>query len=392
MKTSRREFLQTAAIAATTAGLGGFTLASREDAPQAAPAGKKGLSLLILGGTGFLGPAIVEEAVRRGHKMTLFNRGKTNPDLFPDLEWLKGDRHGDIEALQGRKWDAVIDTSGYVPSHVDATASLLAGNAGQYVFLSSISVYADNSGPGTEKTPVIELTDEVVATMKTIRESLQHYGGMKARCEMAAEAAMPGRVTNVRPGLIVGPMDRSDRFTYWPVRIRRGGEVLAPGDGTDPVQYIDVRDLGDWILTCIENKSVGVFNAVTPAGRFNMAELLHGIKSAFTTDATFTWAGAEFLQAQGINPWSHMPVWIPAQGEYAGFHLHSSEKAVEAGLEFRPLAETARDTLAWFREARPADYEFGKTAGISRKREKEVLEAWRAHLAAGEKEEVPEGN
>jgi 2'-hydroxyisoflavone reductase len=337
----------------------------------------KKLRLLILGGTGFLGPATVEEALKRGHTMTLFNRGKTNPDLFGELERLKGDRQDNIDALKGRRWDAVIDTSAYVPSHVEATASLLADNVRHYVLISSVSVYADHSVPNADETaPVVELTDEVVATMKTIRESLAHYGGMKARCERAAETAMPGRVTNIRPGLIVGPRDPSDRFTYWPVRIAEGGEVLAPGDGTDPVQFIDVRDLAEWIIHCIEGTITGVFNAISPAGRFTMAEMLHGIKGAFTTDSRFTWVEAEFLESAEISAWRHMPVWIPAAGETAGFHLVNTEKAAAAGLEFRPLADTARDTVAWHNEARPADYEFGRRAGISRQREAEVLKAW----------------
>ncbi|MHC4080886.1 MAG: NAD-dependent epimerase/dehydratase family protein, partial [Planctomycetota bacterium] len=322
MKTSRRSFLQAAAA--------GSVLGAAVPPAPATPPGRKPKP-----GPepdGFLGPATVEWALARGHTVTLFNRGKTNPDLFPDVEKLKGDRHEPdaLDVLTGRTWDAVIDTSAYVPAHVEASAGLLAPNVRQYVLLSSVSVYADHGTPYADETAaVVELTDEVVATMKTIRESLAHYGGMKARCERAAEAALPGRTTNIRPGLIVGPMDRSDRFTYWAVRVPRGGEVLAPGDGTDPVQLIDVRDLAEWIMHCIEYEITGVFNAISPAGRFTMAEMLYGIKGAFVTDARFT------------------PVWIPAVDEYAGFHLASTEKAVAAGLKFRPLADTARDTVAW---------------------------------------------
>ncbi|MHC4103148.1 MAG: NAD-dependent epimerase/dehydratase family protein, partial [Planctomycetota bacterium] len=291
--------------------------------------------------------------------------------------------------LQGRAWDAVIDTSAYVPAHVEASAGLLAPNVRQYVLLSSVSVYADHGTPYADETAaVVELTDEVVATMKTIRESLAHYGGMKARCERAAEAALPGRTTNIRPGLIVGPMDRSDRFTYWAVRVPRGGEVLAPGDGTDPVQLIDVRDLAEWIMHCIEYEITGVFNAISPAGRFTMAEMLYGIKGAFVTDARFTWVDADFLESAGVNAWTHMPVWIPAVDEYAGFHLASTEKAVTAGLKFRPLADTARATVAWHDETRPADYEFGNgRAGISSQREAEVLKAWHEREATEDTKE-----
>jgi 2'-hydroxyisoflavone reductase len=383
MKPSRRSFLQ-AAVAGSVLGAAGPAAAAPP--PQAMPRPgpekrtKRPLRLLFLGGTGFLGPATVEWALARGHTVTLFNRGKTNPELFPDVEKLQGDRHEPeaLDVLKGRSWDAVIDTSAYVPAHVEASAGLLADHVHQYVLLSSVSVYADHGVPYADETaPVAELTDEVVATMKTIRESLAHYGGMKARCERAAEAALPGRVTNIRPGLIVGPLDRSDRFTYWAVRVPRGGEVLAPGDGTDPVQLIDVRDLAEWIMHCIEYEITGVFNAISPAGRFTMAEMLYGIKGAFVTDARFTWVDADFLEAQGVNAWTNMPVWIPAVDEYAGFHLASTERAVAAGLKFRPLADTARDTVAWHDETRPAGYEFGgQRSGISREREADVLTAW----------------
>ena len=384
MKTSRRSFLQAAAAGSVLGAVVPPVPAAppgREPKPGPEP-GKAGrsLSLLFLGGTGFLGPATVEWALARGHTVTLFNRGKTNPELFPDVEKLQGDRHEPdaLGVLEGRTWDAVIDTSAYVPAHVEASAALLAPNVRQYVLLSSVSVYADHGIPHADETAaVVELTDEVVATMTTIRESLAHYGGMKARCERAAEAALPGRTTNIRPGLIVGPLDRSDRFTYWAVRVPRGGEVLAPGDGTDPVQLIDVRDLAEWIVHCIEYEITGVFNAISPAGGFTMAEMLYGIKGAFVTDARFTWVNADFLEAQGVNAWSHMPVWIPAVDEYAGFHLASTEKAVAAGLKFRPLADTARDTVAWHDETRPPDHEFGNgRAGISSQREAEVLKAW----------------
>jgi 2'-hydroxyisoflavone reductase len=396
MKTSRRSFLQAAAAGSVLGAVGPAVAAGPPGRqPRSDPEpdrAARSLSLLFLGGTGFLGPATVERALARGHTVTLFNRGKTNPELFPEVEKLKGDRHesDSLDVLEGRTWDAVIDNSAYVPAHVEASAGLLASHVRQYVLLSSVSVYADHGVPHADETAaVVELTDEVVATMKTIRESLAHYGGMKARCERAAEAAMPGRVTNIRPGLIVGPMDPSDRFTYWPVRVRGGGEVLAPGDGTDPIQLIDVRDLAEWIVHCIEYEITGVFNAISPAGRLTMAEMLYGIKGAFVTDARFTWVDAEFLEAAGIQAWMHMPVWIPAVDEYAGFHLASTEKAVAAGLKFRPLADTARDTVAWHDETRPADYEFGGgRAGISREREAEILTAWREREAGKDKEEA----
>jgi 2'-hydroxyisoflavone reductase len=394
MATTRRDFLQTAALTAGALGLGQAAKAARA---QAGPKneGRNGkLNMLILGGTGFFGPAVVEEAVARGHSMTLFNRGKTNPHLFPDLEKIKGDREEGIEGLEaeaakGRRWDVIIDTSGYVPSHVEDVVKLLGADARQYVFFSSVGAYADHGKPADESSPVAQADPEWVAGVKTIRDALANYGAMKALCEQAAEAGMPGRVTNIRPGLIVGPRDRSDRFTYWAVRVYRGGEVLAPGDGTDPVQLVDVRDLAAWTLDCVEKRITGVFNAISPAGRFNMAEVLYGIKASFTTDARFTWVDADFLESKEVAAWTHMPVWIPAEGDYAAFHLVNTEKAVAAGLTFRPLADTVRDTVAWSNDERGADYEFGERAGISREREAELLAAWHAQDENREQPEPP---
>jgi 2'-hydroxyisoflavone reductase len=381
METTRRSFLQTAAVASASMTVGAARAAARPaPRPQVEPASTK-LRLLILGGTGFLGPHTVEYALARGHTMTLFNRGKTNPQLFPNCEKLIGDRNtGDLAALEGGTWDAVIDTSGYVPAHVDATATMVADTAHQYVFISSCSVYADPSTPCAEDAPVVELDEETLAKVTTIRESIPYYGGMKAHCEKAAEKAMPGRVTNIRPGLIVGPRDRSDRFTYWPVRIDRGGEVLAPGGSSDPVQWIDVRDLGQWIIHCIENNVVGEYNAILPGGRYTMAEMLHGCKAVTSTPVHFTWADAKFLEAQNVGAWMNMPCWVPPEGEYAGFSLTPADKAVAAGLTFRPLAETARDTIAWHKAERPADYDFGANrgrGGMRREHEQEVLKALR---------------
>jgi 2'-hydroxyisoflavone reductase len=382
MPTNRREFIRNASLVTASLGVAGRAAAGVANART-----KTGLDMLILGGTGFLGPAVVEEALRRGHSMTLFNRGKTNPQLFPDLEKIRGDREQGIGALEaavatGRRWDVVIDTSAYIPSHVKASAGLVADFARQYVILSTVGVYADHSVPADESSAVAVVEDEWVAGIETIRDSLANYGAMKARCEKAAEEAMPERVTVIRPGLIVGPMDRSDRFTYWAVRVARGGEVLAPGDGTDPVQLIDARDMAFWILDCIEIQVTGVFNAISPKGAWNMVEMLAGIKGAFSTDARFTWVDTEFLEQQEVAAWTDLPVWIPAKDEYAAFHLVSTEKAVAAGLKFRPLADTARDTVDWCNETKGPDHEFGESgAGISRQREAELLRAWHARPA-----------
>ncbi|MCK4872521.1 MAG: NAD-dependent epimerase/dehydratase family protein [Phycisphaerales bacterium] len=380
MGTTRRDFMLSAAAGCAA----GLSVASAAAAPRDEPIDSdipkadKPLKLLILGGTGFLGPHTVNRAIARGHEMTLFNRGKSNTHLFPDLEKLRGDRHDDLKALEGRSWDAVIDTSGYVPRHVEATASLLADSVKQYVFISSCSVYADTSKIGMDETaPVIELDEHIVEQVKTMRESFAYYGGMKALCEQAAEAAMPGRATNIRPGLIVGPRDTSGRYTYWPVRIDRGGEVLAPGDGSDPVQYIDVRDLAEWIIKVIEDGTTGIFNAVGPKHPLTMAELLYGIQGVTTSDAKLTWVDTEFLNEHGVAPWSHMPVWIPPVDGYEGFHTTSIARAVAAGLSFRSVAVTAQDTLDWFYGLPPETQQ--RVKGVfTQERETEVLTAWHA--------------
>ena len=386
MSLSRRHVLRTAAagslLAATTPS--GASLA-QEPALEVEPAPEK-LNLLILGGTGILGPWTVRAALARGHSMTLFNRGQTNPHLFPELEKLRGDRDkGDLDALEGREFDAVIDTSAYVPGHVEATAGIAAEHARQYVLLSSISVYADHGiVDADESTPVAEITDEVAETMSTISESLAHYGAMKARCEVAAKEAMPGKVTVIRPGLISGPGDYSDRFGYWAVRVARGGEVLAPGDGTDPVQYSDVRDLAEWIIHCLEGQVTGTFNGITPGGRFDMVQLLHGMKASVVTDARFTWVSPEFLEANEVQGWTQLPVWVRAIDDGAGFHLASADAAIAAGLRYRPLAHTAADTVAWYEEEKGADYRFGARAGLTPEREAELLEQWKEAAAGDE--------
>jgi 2'-hydroxyisoflavone reductase len=391
MNTTRRSFLQTAAATGAMLGLHSASARGQQQpatSPDTEKAPKK-LKLLILGGTSFLGPHTVRRAIERGHEMTLFNRGKTHPELFPDLEKLRGDRdEDDLEALKGRQWDAVIDTSAYVPGHVEQSASLLKEGLKQYVLISSISALGDHATPYyNESAPVAQVPEEVLEEATKIRilfpKYAQYYGGMKALCEQAAEKILPGKVTNIRPGLISGPGDPSDRFSYWPIRITRGGEVLAPGDGSDPVQWIDVRDLAEWIIHCIEQNVTGLFHAVTPAGRFNMEEMLHGIKAAFWTDARFTWVPEEFLDTFEIRAWAEMPVWIPAHGETAGFHLVRSEKAVANGLTYRPLAVTAKDTVEW-NETRSEERKKNLRAGITAEREAEVLKAWHERDTAKE--------
>lgn len=342
------------------------------------------MKLLILGGTGFLGPSVVASALERGWEITLFNRGRTRPGLFPDLEKLQGDRDPKVgeglKALEGRSWDAVVDTSAYVPRIARASAELLAQGAKQYLIVSTISVYGAMREPGMDETaPVATIPDETVE-----RVDGETYGPLKALCEKAIEEIMPGRTTVVRPGLIVGPGDSSDRFTYWPVRIDRGGEVLAPGPMDGPVQFIDVRDLGEFCVKLIEDGHAGVYNATGPKGRLTMAETLHGCKAVTSSDAHFTWVDPEFLLEQQVGPWMEMPLWIPG-GDMGGMNQTSCAKGIERGLTFRPLAETARDTLAWHKAERPADYDFGSRrggAGMKAEKEAAVLKAWHARQEA----------
>lgn len=338
----------------------------------------KPLKILVLGGTAFLGPHFVRAARQNGHEVTLFNRGKTNPKMFDDLEQLRGDRDkGELEPLKGRSWDAVVDTSGYVPAHVDAVAKLLRDKVSHYQFISTISVYgAFDKRPEIvdEQAPVTTVSDEVHAKVQTIRQSFAHYGAMKASCEAAAEAAMPGRVSNIRPGLIVGPLDRSDRFTWWPVRIDRGGEVLAPGDPDGHSQFVDVRDLADWMLHCLEQDVTGVYNAVGFAGRTSMQDVLGACKCATSKEVTLTWASEEFLLENRVRPYSQMPLWIPREGR----RMVVNEKAMAKGLTFRPIADTIRDTLQWAKTER-GDRAF--RTGLRPEQEKKLLAMW--HERAG---------
>jgi len=369
MTSTRREFLARSTLAGTFLALGpdARRIAASQDAKREA-GGKR---LLLLGGTAFLGPEIVQAAKARGWTITLFNRGKTNPGLFPELERLRGDRNGDLKSLEGRTWDVVIDTSGYVPRHVRDSATLLK-DAKQYVFISTLSVLADNREPGMdESAPVGKLEDETVE--KVTGET---YGPLKALCEQAAETAMPGRVTIIRPGLIVGPGDPTDRFTYWPVRVDRGGEVLAPGTPADPVQFIDVRDLAEWTMKAVDGGHVEIYHATGPERELGMGAVLEACKKGSGSDATFLWADADFLEAQKISAWSDMPIWVPPRGDSAGFSRVNCAKAIAKGLAFRPVGETAKNTLAWWK-GQPEERRKKMRAGISPEREAEVLQAWR---------------
>ena len=303
------------------------------------------MKLLILGGTLFLGRAVVEAALARGHAVTLFNRGRHDPGSFPEVERLIGDRDGDLDALVGRSWDAVVDTSGYVPRLVRASAELLAGAVQAYVFISSVSVYADLSRPIDESSPLATMPDESVEEVTG-----SSYGPLKALSERAVAESFPAGALIVRPGLIVGRHDPTIRFSYWTARIARGGEILAPGDPDTPVQLIDVRDLAEWVLRMIEAGQIGAFNATGPDYALTMGQLLEACRTASGSDARFTWVDERFLTDRGVLPWSTLPLWLPPSREsHRCFHRIGIDRARAEGLTFRPLVETARDTLAWQR-------------------------------------------
>ncbi len=333
------------------------------------------MKLLILGGTKFLGRHFVEVALAGGHEVTLFNRGRNNPDLFPEVEKLRGDRDGGLDVLRGRRWDAVVDTSGYVPRVVRASAELLAESVGMYVFISSMSVYAGFGQPNDEDSPVGKLEDESIEEMTG-----EAYGPLKALCERAVERALPGRALHVRAGLIVGPYDPTPRFPYWTARIARGGEVLAPARPERQVQLIDARDLSEWILRMIAEDRVGVFNTSGPDYRLSMKSMLEACHDASESDARFAWAGEQFLLDAGVEAWGELPLWLPESDEKGRFFLASNcEKAFAAGLTFRPLVETARDTLVWQKSGVPASVKDGvqiADASMKPERERELLKEW----------------
>jgi 2'-hydroxyisoflavone reductase len=334
------------------------------------------MKILILGGTMFVGRHLVEAALARGHEVTLFNRGQHNPELFPEVEKLRGDRDGNLEALRRRRWDAVVDTSGFVPRLVRDSARLLAGAAGLYVFISSVSVYADHAQPAGEDSKVGTLEDESVEAITG-----ETYGPLKVLCERAAEEAMPGRVLVIRPGLIVGPDDKTVRFSYWTGRVARGGEVLAPGSPERQIQFIDSRDLAGWTIRMAEESRTGVFNANGPDYRLTMGRFLEECRDVSGSDARLTWVDEGFLLERGVGPWSELPLWLPESDEpHRFFMANKIERALAAGLAFRPLAETVRDTLAWqSRNEVTTDDKPGvpvPDVTLRPERERELLEEW----------------
>ncbi|HET7043382.1 MAG TPA: NAD-dependent epimerase/dehydratase family protein [Gaiellaceae bacterium] len=324
------------------------------------------MRILVLGGTQFLGRALVETALARGDEVTLFNRGRTRPELFPGVRRLVGDRDGGLDALREGAWDAVVDTSGYVPRVVRESAELLAGRAARYLFVSSISAYADLSRAGAdESAPVAQLQEE------TEDHRSEAYGALKALCEQTVEAVWGERATVVRPGLIVGPWDPTGRFTYWPVRIAAGGDVLAPEPREAPVQVIDVRDLAAFCLRLLDTDTAGVFNATGPERPLTMEQVLEECRAVSGTDARLVWVHSEWLVSRGVGEWMELPLWL-SDPDYAGMMAVDVSRALAAGLAFRPLAETIADTLAWVRAGdAPAD----PPAGLDRDRERTLLDS-----------------
>jgi len=317
------------------------------------------VKLLLLGGPKFLGRAVIDAALASGHEVTLFNRGTTGADLYPELERIVGDRDGGLEGLRGREWDAVVDTSGYLPRIVGQSTGLLAEAVGHYVFVSSISAYASLAEPVDEGSPLAELSapgSEDIAT---------DYGALKALCEREVEAAFPGRSTHVRAGLIVGPHDPTGRFTYWPHRVARGGDVLVPGPAWRPVQFVDVRDLAAWMVVAAEETLAGPFNATGPA---TMGAVLDAARRVSGSSARSVEVDDAFLTVQGVGEWMELPLWADAGGEARAIFSVDNGRAAAAGLAFRPLDDTVAGTLA--------DAALVEGVGLTAEREAELLAAW----------------
>lgn len=346
------------------------------------------MKLLILGGTRFLGRHVVTAARARGFEVTVFNRGNYSTEELGPVEVIQGDRHTELHKLKGRRWDAVVDTSGHLPRAVRAAAEVLADEVERYVFISTQNVYRDASVPGIEETyPLRTLTAEQLDRANEIDTSGQPsygelYGGLKALCEQAAEEVMPDRVLIIRPGLIVGPHDYTDRFTYWPVRVARGGEVLAPGRPDRFIQLIDVRDLAEWTTSMIERKATGAYNAHGEPNNLTMQRLLDECKSVTGSDAQFTWLSEDFLLQENVAAWSELPLWLPedAAPHLKGFMFISPGKAIAAGLNFRPLRDTITDTLTWF-QTNHANEEL--KAGLDRDKERALLYKWHDFRSPG---------
>jgi len=334
---------------------------------------KENMKVLFMGGTGFIGPHMVRALVKAGHEVTLFNRGKTNSHLFPELPRIRGDRlTGDIKQVSGQHWDLIVDSSCYIPRAVDMLMDAVdTEQVKQYVFISTISVYASFSKAGiTEESPLAKMDEDPDS-----EDTSKWYGALKVRCEEQAEKAMPGRVSKIRCGLIIGPGDKTDRFTYWPVRAAQSDEMLAPGSGDDPLQTIDVRDLADWVVHCIDQKLVGPFNSTNPAGLYTFRDVLHMCRDELNPDLELTWVPEAFLETQNLEEDGGLPLWVGANTEYAGIWKVNAELAASKGLKARPLTGSIRDTWAWWLTL-PEERTAKLKTGLSAQRQAEILAAW----------------
>ncbi|MEP7156785.1 MAG: NAD-dependent epimerase/dehydratase family protein [Betaproteobacteria bacterium] len=371
MSPSRRRVIQLAASATALSALG-LTARAAEPEKKSTGASKR---ILILGGTGFLGPAIVAAAQAKGHQVTLFNRGKTRPGLFPNLDKRLGDRDPNkgegLKSLESGEWDAVIDDSGFYPRMVGASAQLLSKRVKQYIYISSISCYREGAPENSdENTPLATMADP---TLETMGKNFENYGALKALCEKAAEKALPGRTTVVRPGFIVGPDDPTGRFTYWPVRFDKGGEIAVPGAPADPLQLIDVRDLAEWLILLVEKNTIGTFNGLGPEKRMSWGRVIEACRMATPTAATVTWIPAEFVAKQ---EGAGFPIWVPYLDDSKGFHTWSNARAVNAGLKFRPVELTVKDTLVWY-QGQLKEKEGRVKLAMSAEQEGALLKAWK---------------
>jgi 2'-hydroxyisoflavone reductase len=385
MTTDRRTFLRTAGAAGAAVvlvpgslqGRAGTSLPSASAGEPIAPA-SRALRMLILGGTGFIGPHHVNYAVARGHRVTVFNRGRQSEGVPPEVEQLVGDRNGDLRSLEGREWDVVLDLPTTLPRWVRDVGEVLRDRVSHYTFISTIGVNADFARDELGVDGPVQRYQGDADPFSLTQLPPGAYGALKAMSEQEAERQFPGRTLVVRPGLIVGPGDPTDRFSYWPIRMERGGEVLAPGHPNDPVQFVDARDLAEWTVRMAEDRETGVYNLTGPAMTLTIGETLGAIRGTYSEPMHLTWVPSEFLLGQGVEPWhgagGPLPLWTPTPQVRALMRADISP-AVAKGLTFRPLADTSRDTLAWH-YTRPGDRREALAAGMAAERGREILRAW----------------